>query len=146
MACDYRIASHKAVFGQPEILLGIIPGGGGTQRLPRIVGVSRAKEIMMTGRQIKSDEAFRIGLADEVVEPEQLHVRALELASELARGALQAQRLTKSTIDNGASMALQDGLLLERDVFEQVFYTQDSQIGVASFRQSGPGNATFTGK
>jgi len=101
---------------------------------------------MMTGRQVKSDEAFRIGLADEVVEPEQLHVRALELASELARGALQAQRLIKSTVDNGASMALQDGLLLERDVFEQVFYTQDSQIGVASFRQSGPGNATFTGK
>ncbi|MSO59201.1 MAG: enoyl-CoA hydratase/isomerase family protein [Ilumatobacteraceae bacterium] len=146
MACDYRVASHKAVFGQPEILLGIIPGGGGTQRLSRIVGVSRAKEIMMTGRQVKSEEAFRIGLADEVVDPEQLHVRALELACSLASGAVQAQRLIKSAVDNGASMTLRDGLLLERGLFEQVFYTHDSQIGVASFLEAGPGKASFTGE
>ncbi len=146
MACDYRIASHKAVFGQPEILLGIIPGGGGTQRLQRIVGRSRAKEIMMTGRQVKSDEAFRIGLADEIVEPEQLHRRALELAVSLASGALQAQRLIKSAVDKGASMALRDGLLLESGLFEQVFFTQDSQTGVASFLEAGPGKASFIGE
>ena len=100
----------------------------------------------MTGRQVKSDEAFRIGLADEIVDPEQLHLRALELAVSLASGALQAQRLIKSAVDSGASMALRDGLLLERGLFEQVFYTHDSQSGVASFLEAGPGKASFIGK
>ena len=99
MACDYRIASEKAVFGQPEILLGIIPGGGGTQRLPRLVGASRAKEIMLTGRQVSATEALSIGLADEIVAPDQLMNRALELASSLASGAVVAQRLIKSLVD-----------------------------------------------
>ena len=90
LACDYRIASEKAVFGQPEILLGIIPGGGGTQRLPRVVGASRAKEIMLTGRQVRAEDAFRIGLADEGVAPEQLHERALALAAEVAQGPTDA--------------------------------------------------------
>ena len=101
MACDYRIASTKAVFGQPEILLGIIPGGGGTQRLPRLVGPSRAKEIMVTGRQVRADEAFAIGLADEVVEPGSLMDRALELAGAVAGGATQAVRLVKKAVPAG---------------------------------------------
>jgi len=146
MACDYRIAGEKAVFGQPEVLLGIIPGGGGTQRLPRLVGSSRAKEIVMTGRQVKSDEALRIGLVDEVVPNDQLHERAFALAAEVARGALQAHAAMKQAIDKGMSSTLVDGLLLERQLFTDVFATDDSQIGVKSFLEHGPGKATFTGK
>lgn len=146
LACDYRIASEKAVFGQPEILLGIIPGGGGTQRLPRVVGPSKAKEICLTGRQVKADEALRIGLADEVVPPDQLHDRALELASELAKGALVAQGLAKHAIDAGLAGSLSDGLKIEIDDFVEVFGTDDSQIGVKSFLENGPGKAQFTGR
>ena len=145
LACDYRIASEKAVFGQPEILLGIIPGGGGTQRLPRLVGVSRAKELCITGRQVRAEEALRIGLADEVVPPEQLHERAFALAAEAARGALTAQALAKQAIDRGIDQTLADGLAIERDLFEAVFHTDDSQIGVSSFLEHGPGKASFTG-
>ena len=145
MACDYRIASTKAVFGQPEILLGIIPGGGGTQRLPRLVGASRAKEIMVTGRQVKSDEALRIGLADEVVEPELLMSRALDLANSIADGASQATRLIKKAVDYGIDTDLASGLALELELFEEVFRTEDSRIGVKSFLENGPGKAQFTG-
>ena len=146
LACDYRICGERAVFGQPEILLGIIPGGGGTQRLARVVGPSRAKELCITGRQVKSEEALRIGLADEVVPGEQLHERALALASEIARGASVAQALTKQAIDGGLSMPLADGLQLERRLFAEVFESDDSQIGVASFLANGPGKAEFTGR
>ncbi len=145
MACDYRIASTKAVFGQPEILLGIIPGGGGTQRLPRLVGAPRAKEMMITGRQVKAEEALRIGLADEVVEPDQLMTRARELADGIASGATQASRAIKRVVDAGMDGTLEDGLRLELDAFVEVFGTNDSQIGVKSFLENGPGKATFTG-
>jgi enoyl-CoA hydratase/carnithine racemase len=145
LACDYRIAAERAVFGQPEILLGIIPGGGGTQRLARLVGPSRAKELCLTGRQVRSDEALRIGLADEVVAREDLHERAFALAAEVARGASAAQALTKQAIDNGLSLSLGDGLAIERAAFEEVFHTDDSAIGVASFLEHGPGRAEFTG-
>ncbi len=103
LACDYRLASQRAVFGQPEMLLGIIPGGGGTQRLARAVGASRAKELCLTGRQVKADEALAIGLCQEVVAAEELHTRALALAAEIAKGALVAQALTKEAIDRGLS-------------------------------------------
>ncbi len=146
LACDYRIASERAVFGQPEILLGIIPGGGGTQRLPRTVGASRAKELMVTGRQVKADEALRIGLADEVVPPEQLHERALALAAEVAKGAVQAQALVKRAVDEGLQNDLGAGLRLERGLFELVFHTDDSKVGVQSFLEHGPGKAAFTGR
>jgi enoyl-CoA hydratase len=146
MACDYRIAGERAVFGQPEVLLGIIPGGGGTQRLPRLVGLSKAKEIMITGRQVKAEEALRIGLADELVSSEALHERALELAAEVARGALQAQAMIKRAVDVGIDEPLPDGLKLERDLFEAVFHTSDSQVGVQSFLANGPGKAEFTGE
>jgi enoyl-CoA hydratase len=145
MACDYRIASTKAVFGQPEILLGIIPGGGGTQRLPRLVGASRAKEIMITGRQVKADEALNIGLANEVVEPDALMVRALELASSVASGATVATGLIKRAVDEGMQTDLAQGLAFELELFEEVFHSTDSQIGVASFLENGPGKASFTG-
>lgn len=146
LACDYRIASTKAVFGQPEILLGIIPGGGGTQRLPRLVGTSRAKELMVTGRQVHAEEALAIGLANEVVEPDALFGRAIELASSIARGALVAQRLIKRAVDEGMETSLADGLALEVSLFEQVFHTADSHTGIASFREHGPGKASFAGE
>jgi enoyl-CoA hydratase len=145
LGCDYRIASERAVFGQPEILLGIIPGGGGTQRLARLVGPSKAKEMCLTGRQVKADEALRIGLADEVVASDELHDRAIELAAEVAKGALAAQAITKRLIDGGLSTSLDEGLAMERDGFVEVFTTDDSQIGVASFLEHGPGKAQFTG-
>ncbi|MBL8778777.1 MAG: enoyl-CoA hydratase/isomerase family protein [Acidimicrobiales bacterium] len=137
MACDFRIASEKAVFGQPEILLGIIPGGGGTQRLPRLVGASRAKDLIFTGRQVTSEEALFIGLADEVVAPEDLHDRALAFAAELAAGPVQAIALAKAAID---------GTTTEQQAFTDVFQTDDASIGVQSFLEHGPGKATFTGR
>jgi enoyl-CoA hydratase len=146
LACDYRIAGERAVFGQPEILLGIIPGGGGTQRLPRAIGASRAKEMMITGRQVKAEEALRIGLADEVVAGDALHARALELAAQVANGALEAQALAKRAVDEGLDTDLTAGLRLERGLFELVFHTDDSRIGVESFLANGPGHAPFTGR
>ncbi len=146
LACDYRIASEKAVFGQPEILLGIIPGGGGTQRLPRLVGASRAKEMCLTGRQVRADEALRIGLADEIAPPETLMGRALGLAADVAAGALTAQAICKRAIDGGLDVSLAGGLGLERAAFVEVFHTDDARTGVASFLEHGPGNATFTGQ
>ena len=146
LACDYRIAGERAVFGQPEILLGIVPGGGGTQRLSRLVGPSRAKELMITGRQVKADEALAIGLADEVVSNETLLDRALTLAAEVARGALVAQALVKKAVDDGLSTSLAEGLLLERKLFVESFRSEDSRIGVESFLANGPGQARFTGQ
>ena len=146
LACDYRIVAERGVFGQPEILLGIIPGGGGTQRLARVVGASRAKELCLTGRQVKSAEALQIGLADEVVPGDQLHERAFALAAEIASGASVAQGIAKQAIDDGLSLSLADGLALEQQLFTEVFHSDDSRIGVQSFLASGPGKAQFTGK
>ncbi len=145
LACDYRIASERAVLGQPEVLLGTIPGGGGTQRLPRLVGPSRAKELCITGRQVKADEALRIGLVDEVVAPEALHERAFALAAECAGGAVLAQMHAKQAIDRGMSSSLAEGLRVEQQAFIDSFTTNDSQIGVKSFLAHGPGKAEFTG-
>jgi enoyl-CoA hydratase/carnithine racemase len=145
LACDYRIAGERAVFGQPEILLGTLPGGGGTQRLARLVGPSRAKELCITGRQVAADEALRIGLADEVVPNDELHARALALAAECARGAVLSQALAKRAIDEGLSVSLADGLRLEQELFTESFRTSDSQVGVKSFLEHGPGKAEFTG-
>jgi enoyl-CoA hydratase/carnithine racemase len=146
LACDYRIGSAKAVFGQPEILLGIIPGGGGTQRLPRLIGSGRAKEMMVTGRQVAADEALRIGLVDEIVEPDALMERALLLADTVASGASLAARAISEVVDAGMRTDLATALSLEIDAFEKIFRTKDSQIGVASFLENGPGKARFTGK
>jgi enoyl-CoA hydratase len=146
LACDLRIASDKAKFGQPEILLGIIPGGGGTQRLARLVGPARAKEMILTGRQVRADEALRIGLVDEVVAPDELHDRAFALAAELAAGPVVAQGLAKRAIDRGLQGSLRAGLDLEQELFAEVFATDDARIGVAAFLEHGPGNATFTGR
>jgi enoyl-CoA hydratase len=146
LACDFRIASERARFGQPEILLGIIPGGGGTQRLTRLIGPARAKDMIFTGRQVDAAEALAIGLVDEVVAPEMLMDRALARAAELAAGAAVAQGLAKHAIDGGLDRTLADGLDLEQRLFTEVFATEDAAIGVASFLEHGPGKATFTGR
>ncbi|HEX6658320.1 MAG TPA: enoyl-CoA hydratase-related protein, partial [Ilumatobacter sp.] len=125
--------------------LGIIPGGGGTQRLARLVGPSRAKELCITGRQVDAAEALRIGLADEVVPNDELHGRALALAAECARGPVVAQAYAKQVIDRGLSTSLAEGLRFEQDLFVEVFRTNDSQIGIKSFLEHGPGKARFTG-
>ena len=147
LACDYRIASEKAVFGQPEILLGIIPGGGGTQRLTRLIGPSRPKDLVMTGRQVNAEEALRIGLCNEVVPPEQLHERALRAGGRggqgrgAGAGAGQAGRGRPAPISRWPS-----ALALEIELFVEVFRTEDSQIGVKSFLDHGPGKADFKGR
>ena len=146
LACDLRVVAENATFGQPEILLGIIPGGGGTQRLARLVGLSRAKEIILSGRQVKADEALRIGLADAVVPSDQLHDHALAMAASYARGAVVAQGLAKHAINAGLDASLADGLALEQRHFAEVFATEDARIGIESFKQHGPGKATFVGK
>jgi enoyl-CoA hydratase/carnithine racemase len=146
LACDFRIASDRARFGQPEILLGIVPGGGATQRLPRLIGPARAKELIFSGRQVDAEEALRIGLVDEVVPPAELRDRALARAGEFARGPVVAHAIAKRAIDRGLDGPLHDGLLLEQAAFAEVFATEDARIGVASFLEHGPGEARFVGK
>ena len=146
LACDLRFASTKAKFGQPEVLLGIIPGGGGTQRLARLVGPSRAKDLILSGRQVAATEALAMGLVDRVVEPAELMDAALAYAAELAAGALVAQGLAKRAIDAGLNTDLPNGLQVEQEAFVESFRSEDATIGVASFLENGPGQATFTGR
>jgi enoyl-CoA hydratase len=146
LACDWRIAGDNAVLGQPEVLLGIIPGGGGTQRLPRLVGTARAKEIMITGRQVKADEALRIGLVDEVVPAADVFDRAIAKAAEVATGAVLAHSYIKAAVDEGTETTLAWGIDREQLYFIDVFETEDAGTGVRSFLENGPGKATFTGK
>ncbi len=146
LCCDLRIAGDNAKLGQPEVLLGIIPGAGGTQRLPRLVGPSRAKEIIFTGRFVGADEALRIGLVDQVVAPDDVFTAAFELALRLAAGAPYALRAAKEAIDSGLEVDLATGLELERLQFAGLFATEDRAIGMESFIAHGPGKAEFTGK
>jgi len=146
LACDLRICAEDAALGLPEILLGIIPGGGGTQRLPRLVGPARAKELVFTGRRVKAEEALAIGLVDQVVAPESVLDTALELAGSLARGPLAALAAAKEAIDRGLDVGLDEALGIERRAFEAVFATEDAARGIESFLAHGPGKATFVGR
>src|SRR4051812_550171 len=146
LCCDWRIAGDNAVLGQPEVLLGIIPGGGGTQRLPRLVGAAKAKEIMITGRQVKADEALRIGLVDEVVPAADVHARALAKAADVASGAVVAHGYIKAAVDEGVETTLAWGIDREQLYFTHVFETEDAAIGVKSFLEDGPGKAKFEGR
>ena len=127
------------------MLLGIIPGGGATQRLSRLVGPARAKELILTGRQVDADEALRIGLVDRVV-PDDVLSAALTMAATFAAGPVLAHALAKRAIDRGLDITLDGGLELEQQLFVEVFRTDDATTGVDSFREHGPGKATFTGK
>ncbi|MGH9124495.1 MAG: enoyl-CoA hydratase/isomerase family protein [Acidimicrobiales bacterium] len=145
-ACDFRLVADTARMGQPEVLLGIIPGAGGTQRLARLVGASRAKDLVFTGRMVDAAEALRMGLADQVVPATEVFDAALALASRLAAGAVVAQGLAKEAIDGGLDRSLSEGLDLEAVLFRRSFESDDARIGVQSFLQAGPGKAKFTGR
>jgi len=146
LACDLRVCADNARIGLPEILLGIFPGGGGTQRLARLVGASRAKDLILTGRPVGAEESLRIGLVDRVVHRDDVLATAAALAAQAARGPLVAQALAKRAIDEGLDLALDDGLTLEGELFGQVFRTHDAAVGVQSFLAHGAGKATFEGR
>ena len=146
LACDLRVASDNARVGQPEILLGVIPGAGATQRLPRLIGPARAKDLIWTGRQVKADEALAIGLVDRVVPAAELEDAALEWAASLASGAVVAMGIAKRVIDAGLGGRLDAGIDLETEAFAEVFGTEDAATGVRSFLEHGPGKARFVGR
>ncbi len=145
MSTDFRVAGEGAVFGQPEILLGIIPGAGGTQRLPRLVGVTKAKEIIYSGRMVKSAEALEIGLVSKVVPDDDVFAEALAMVAPYARGAA-ALRNAKKAIMDGMHLPVQEAVQVERREFVDCFTTDDQVIGVQSFLENGPGKAEFTGR
>ena len=146
LACDLRLAGDTARLGQPEILLGIIPGGGGTQRLSRLVGPARAKELCWSGRQVRADEALALGLVDRVVPAAEVETAALEWAASLAAGAVVAMGQIKRAVDEGLDLPLGAALDLEAECFVDSFVTEDAATGIASFKEHGPGKATFAGR
>ena len=145
LAADVRVAGERTVMGQPEVLLGIIPGAGGTQRLSRLVGPSKAKDIIFTGRFVKADEALAIGLVDKVVPDESVLEEATAWARQFAGAASYAVRAAKESIDRGLEVDLDTGLEIERMQFASLFATQDRTIGMSSFVENGPGKAQFMG-
>jgi enoyl-CoA hydratase/carnithine racemase len=144
LAADFRVSADNARFGQPEILLGIIPGMGGTQRLPRLVGPAKAKDLIFTGRFVDAQEALEIGLVDAVVPPADVYGAARAMAEKFAKGPALALAAAKAAIDSGLDGDLTSGLRLESHLFASVFATEDSRIGIASFVEHGPGKAVFT--
>jgi len=133
LACDLRIAARSARLGQPEVRLGILPGGGGTQRLPRLVGAGRAMRLILTGELIDAEEAERIGLVDEVVDDGELAARTRALASQVAAQSPVALRLIKDAVRAAAEMPLSAGLAYERELFITAFASDDRTEGVAAF-------------
>jgi enoyl-CoA hydratase/carnithine racemase len=146
LCADVRIAGAGATLGQPEVLLGIIPGAGGTQRLARLVGPARAKDIIFTGRFVAAEEALAIGLVDRVVPDEEVYDAALAWARGLAKGAPYALRAAKEAIDRGLEVDLETGLEVERVQFAALFATEDKTAGMRSFVEQGPGKAEFRGR
>ena len=146
LACDFRVMADNAKIGQPEILLGIIPGAGGTQRLPRLVGPARAKQIIFSGRFLECVEALDIGLVDVVVPQDQVYAKAVEMAARYAKGPTIALRAAKIAINRGLQTDVQNGLLIERELFVGLFATEDQKIGMKSFIEEGPGKAKFVGR
>jgi enoyl-CoA hydratase len=143
MTADFRVAADDAKLGQPEILLGIIPGMGGTQRLPRLVGLSKAKDLIYTGRFVDAAEAPDIGLVDVVVPAADVYETALTMARKFAKGPALSLAAAKAAIDGGLNGDLATGLRLESHLFASVFATDDRQVGIASFLEKGPGKAVF---
>lgn len=148
MAADIRLASEKAKFGQPEVGLGIIPGFSGTQRLARLVGVAKAKELIYSGKIIPAAEAAAIGLVNQLYEPEELLPAALELAAQIAAQSPAAVALAKTAIGRGVDLDIETGIELENDLFALCFAGPDQQEGMAAFREKRPAvfTATVAGK
>jgi enoyl-CoA hydratase len=144
LACDWFVASEKAVFGQPEVNLGIVPGFGGTQRLTRLVGKSMALELVTTGRQVKADEALRIGLVNHVVAPDKLVEKGLELARMVAAKGPVAVKMAKHLVQRGQDLDLANANAMEADVFGFLCATGDKREGMAAFLAKRP--AAFKGR
>lgn len=138
MACDIRLASEKAKFGQPEVTLGITPGFSGSQRLPRRVGVAKAKELIFSGKMIKADEAERIGLVNAVFAPEELMNGALEMARSFTKNAPIAVKYSKACIDRGMQMDIDDAIALENELFGMCYATADQKEGMTAFLEKRP--------
>ncbi|MEU9113832.1 enoyl-CoA hydratase-related protein [Streptomyces sp. NPDC048483] len=143
LCADFRIAADNAKLGQPEILLGLIPGAGGTQRLARLVGPSKAKDLIFTGRQVRADEALAIGLVDRVVPAAEAYGQAHAWAAKLAAGPALALRAAKECVDAGLETDIDTGLTIERNWFAGLFATDDRETGMRSFVEEGPGKAKF---
>jgi enoyl-CoA hydratase len=133
LACDIRVASDRARFGQPEINLGIIPGGGGTQRLTRLVGEGKAMQMILTGEMINAEEAYRLGLVNEVYPAPELEAKTMELANRIAEKSPVALAMAKAAIKNAARMNLREGLDQEIDLFALCFSSADTDEGVRAF-------------
>ncbi|MER7367708.1 enoyl-CoA hydratase-related protein [Nonomuraea wenchangensis] len=144
LCADFRVAGESAKLGQPEILLGIIPGAGGTQRLPRLVGPARAKDLIFTGRHVPAAEALQIGLVDRVVPDEQVYTAALEWAATFVGGPSIAVRAAKQAVDQGLEVDLDTGLEIERLQFSGLFATDDAKIGMRAFAEKA--KPKFTGR
>jgi enoyl-CoA hydratase len=142
LTADFRYAADNAQLGQPEILLGVIPGAGGTQRLTRVVGVQKAKEMVYGGAFYGAEQCLAMGLVDRVFPADQVYDRAVEAARRYAQGPF-ALRLAKKAIDEGAEMDLDSALRLETSLFTACFATEDQRAGMDSFLAQGPGKATF---
>jgi enoyl-CoA hydratase/carnithine racemase len=143
LCADYRIAAENARLGQPEILLGLIPGAGGTQRLARLIGPSKAKDLIFTGRMVGADEALALGLVDRIVPAEEVYAQAHAWAAKLAQGPAIALRAAKESIDAGLETDIETGLAVERNWFAGLFATDDRERGMRSFVEEGPGKAKF---
>lgn len=145
LSTDFRVCGTKAGFGQPEILLGITAGAGGTQRLTRLVGVTRSKDINFSGRMVQAEEALDIGLVSAVHPDEEVLDRAVEMVGAYAEGPAALANV-KTAISEGIHLPIEEAIALERREFKASFQTDDAVIGIKSFLESGPGNASFTGK
>ena len=146
LCADFRVLGAGAKIGQPEILLGVIPGAGGTQRLSRLVGPAKAKDLVFTGRHVGAEEALEMGLADAVVPDDEVYATAVAMAKKFAAGPPLALAAAKHAIDEGLEMSLPQALALESRLFAGLFGTEDQQTGMRSFLENGPGKATFTGR
>ncbi|MEE1839140.1 MULTISPECIES: enoyl-CoA hydratase-related protein [unclassified Streptomyces] len=143
LCADFRIAADNAKLGQPEILLGLIPGAGGTQRLARLIGPSKAKDLIFTGRHVRAEEALAIGLVDRVAPAAEVYEQAHAWAAALAKGPALALRAAKESIDAGLETDIDTGLTIERNWFAGLFATEDRERGMRSFVEDGPGKAKF---
>jgi enoyl-CoA hydratase/carnithine racemase len=146
LCADFRVMGTGAKVGQPEILLGVIPGAGGTQRLARLVGPAKAKDLVFTGRHVGAEEALEMGLVDAVVPDDEVYSTAVAMARKFAAGPPLALAAAKRAIDEGLDGPLREGLALETELFAGLFDTEDQKAGMRSFLESGPGKAQFTGR